>query len=170
MTGSNAFGLSVTVFGEGETKFLFRPPEWAAKRLGPRLSACSLSVASISVRTPTTPSSRVDKDFPELLLKPKQMEQSTCSLPVNRVRVLYFFTGTKSIREFLEGLQVHFMLSRNDSQTLAEGHSLLLRDYDIYKEHEVHADKRSKKILLYTSKQQLVHLEVFPHSSRANRR
>ncbi len=84
----------------------------------------------------------------------------TCNVPIHKLRVIYFFSKTRNIRQFLETLMVEFTLLKNEGQVLAGGRSLLLREYDIYKESAITAGKRAKKILLYAQKRRLVHLEV----------
>lgn len=80
---------------------------------------------------------------------------------INRLRVIYFFSISARIADFLKKLTVTFTLVNKNKEVIAEGKSNLLNDYLIYNENVLKADKHRRFVHVYTYDLKPIKIDVF---------
>ncbi len=145
MCHQQPFELRISAFREDETTFTFGRPIRDQRRKS-RLVSATPSVRAGSSRT----SSR----------KPSCDSQESSWADINRLRVLYFFSQTSDISDFLQKFSVSFTIVGRNRTVLAEASCLLMSDYIIYGEEVMKADRHRRNVKLCTSGMQLLTLDV----------
>ncbi len=88
---------------------------------------------------------------------------SETGIKVNRMRVNYFFSETRNISEFLDKCTVELKFVNGDREVVAQARSRLFKDFQLHLHEDMGAEKVYKRIVLYTSKLQIIQLDVRMH-------